>query len=337
MDRTAPRAAALVIASAAALAFMGCASTPRPDAGEDDPVVQLSPAEAAAQTYARGEALAQQGLTDQALAEFERAILENPELTVAYLGAGEIHRQRGDFTRAEQSFARAASLEPRNFDAQYMHALSLQLLNRLEEAIRAYLRALSIEPNDFEANLNVATAYLQLAEPREALVYGLRAVRIDGNSAAARVNLAAVYAALDEHEMAVTEYQQAAELMTLTPELLLSLADSLGKVGRYAEMESTLERVVQTERSAVALERLGSARFRLRKYPSALAAFREAVAVDPNHYPALNGIAVCRLNDFLWSDRTDLEAHREAIDTMRQSLRINRDQPKIVELLARYK
>ena len=282
------------------------------------------------------ERLREAGRVDDALTYFALAIEDNPTLTTAYIGMGQIYQQRGNHYEAERRFRVAAQQEPRNFDAQYGHGLALQMLNRLSDAIRAYLRALSIAPDDFDANMNLATAYLQMNEPRQALPYARKAVELDGSVGNARVNLGAVYAALEWHNEAVRQYQSAAELMELTPPLLLNLATSLGKSERYIEMANTLEQLVRIEPSAAAWERLGFARFRLRRYESALDAFRESVAVDADHYPALNGIGVCLLNKYVLSQRQDTEARREAVEAFRRSLRVNRRQPKIVDLLSRY-
>lgn len=276
------------------------------------------------------------GDLDAALAAFERAIAVNPELTVAYLGAGDIYRKRGDLPSAERRYAKAAEVDPANFDAQYLHGLTLHMLDRLAEAVRAYLRALAIRPHDLDANLNAATAYLELGEPRQALVYGVRAVRLNSSHGPARANLGAIYAALGDHQAAVTEYQQAAELMDLTPQLLLNMADSLSRIGRHEEAINTLERVIRLEPSAMAYERLGAASFRMRDYARAQESFELALEFDPNHYPALNGLAVARLNSYLWSNRTDTRARDEAIRLMRRSLQIQQDQPRILELLRRY-
>ncbi|MFO0836771.1 MAG: tetratricopeptide repeat protein [Phycisphaerales bacterium] len=288
------------------------------------------------QALNRAEALKRQGMLDKAREEFEKAIAINPNLTVAYLGAGDIYREQGDYKNAESRYSRAAQIEPGNFDAQYLHGLTLQLLNRLGEAVRAYLRALTIRPDDFSANLNLATAYLQLGEPAQALPYAQRAVKIDTSSGPARTNLGSVYAALGRHAEAVSEYQQASELADLTPPLLLNLADSLGKIGRYEEMVNTLTRLLELQPSAAGFERLGSAQFRLRKYPEAEAAFRKSIELDPGYFPALNGVAVCCLNRYVWSDKTDEAARTEAVDLFRRSLAIDKRQPKIVELLSRY-
>lgn len=299
-----------------------------------EPAVHLPPPVSDPVAHARK--LEQQGDLEAARREFERAIAENPRLTVAYLGAGDIYRKQGDYAAAEQRYGKAAELEPRNFDAQYLHGLSLHMLNRLGEAVRAYLRALTARPDDFSANMNLATAYLQLQEPRQGLPYAERAVKVDPTSSPARANLGAIYAALDRHQDAITEYQQAAELAQLSAPLLINLADSLGKIGRYEEMVNTLQQLVATDPSASAYERLGSGLFRLRRYDQAEGAFRESMALDGAYYPAVNGIAVCLLNRWVWSSNSDEVARNEAIMLLRKSLVLEKRQPRIIELLGRY-
>jgi tetratricopeptide (TPR) repeat protein len=284
----------------------------------------------------RGQQLLKQGNSEAALKEFERAIAINPKLTVAYLRAGDIYREQGDYTAAERRYGTAAQVEPASFDAQYLHGLALQLLNRYSDAVRAYIRALTINPRDFNANLNLATTYLQLGEPQQALAYAQRAVELDPKNSAARSNLGAAYSALDRHSEAVTEYLQALELAPLSGPLLLNLANSLGRAGRYEEMVNTLDQLTRTEPTAVAFERLGAGHFYLRKYPESLAAYRKAVEIDPNHFPAWNGIGVNLMNQWIFSDQRDEPARQEALEAWRRSVQIERNQPKIMELLGRY-
>ena len=62
-----------------------------------------------------------------------------------------------------------------------------------------------------------------------------------------------------------------------------------------------------------------------------------AVPTSVGYGAAFNGVAVCELNQYLWSSKTDGGARERAVAAMRQSLRIERKQPRIVELLRRYK
>jgi tetratricopeptide (TPR) repeat protein len=301
------------------------------------PKIPTTSEQRAQQALDRGLEAQATGDIDAALAEFERAIAVNPELTTAYIRAGDVYRDRSDFANAELRYGQAAQIEPRNFDAQYLHGLVLQLMNRLDEAVRAYLRALAVRPESFEANMNLGTSYLQMGEPDQALAYSQRAVRVNPNSGPARVNLGAVYAELDQHAEAVVEFQQAAELLPEPDDkLLLNMAESLGRLDRYAEMSATLDQLIRVAPSAVAFERLGSALFRQRDYAASLDAFERSLGYDPTYYPALNGVAVCQLNNYLWSGKTDRAALTQAVEALRKSLQAEGRQPQIVELLRRY-
>ncbi|MCC5823560.1 MAG: tetratricopeptide repeat protein [Planctomycetes bacterium] len=272
-----------------------------------------------------------------ALAELERAIAFNPRFTPALLEAGDLHFELGEIAMAERSFAAAARTEPRNFDAQFRHAGVLHQLGRMDEAVRAYLRALAVRPNEYDAMLGLSTAYLEARNPEQALPYAQRATRSRPRSGEARMHLGNTLAALNRHEEAVVEYRQAAELLPRpAPGLLLNMAESFNQLGRYAEMVGALTEVVAAEPSPVAYERLGSGLFRLRRYDESLRAFARAVEMDPTYAPALNGVAVCELNNYLWSGKSDGAARERAVEAMRASIRIDRSQPRIVELLRRY-
>ena len=284
----------------------------------------------------RAEEALDVGDREEAVRLLAAAIEQNPTLTVAYVKLGDLEMEAGDYTEAERLFSEAARQQPREFDHQYKHGLALHFLNRLRDAVRAYLRALALRPDDFDGNLNLSTAYLQLNEAAQSLPYARRAVNADPQSGRARANLGAVLSSLGRHDEAVMAYQAAAELMELTPELLLNLATSLGRLERYAEMLNTLERARELEPTAATWERVGFARFKLRDYDGAQAAFRRAVDTDASHYPALNGLGVCLLNDWITTGRENKDLKREAIGVLRRSLRLNSRQPRIVELVSRY-
>ncbi|HYC99658.1 MAG TPA: tetratricopeptide repeat protein, partial [Phycisphaerales bacterium] len=267
-----------------------------------------------------GEAALDAGNNAAAMEEFAKAIAINPTLTDAHMGMGDIYRIEGDFAKAEKSYGEAARLAPKNFDAQYYHGLMLHLLDRVTDAVGAYLQALSVKPEDFQTNLNLSVAYYQLGETTQAYTFGERAVKIDPRNGPARVNLAAVYADLGRHEEAVTEFQQSFELVESTPRILLAYAESLRALGRYGEMRSTLDQLVKKVPSAAAWERLGYAQFKLGDYAGAAASFDSSLKVDPDYFPALNGVAVCRLNDYLSSSKRDDAARQEAVAALRRSL-----------------
>lgn len=290
----------------------------------------------AERAFLAGQRAVAEGDLERALAEFQRAIDVNPDLTGAHLAVGDLYRMQGEYGRAEGAYRRAAQIDPRAFAAQYYHGLMLHLLNRVSEAIQAYLRALAIEPDDFRTNLNLGQAYYQLDENNQALRYALRAVEINPRDGNARLSLGAIYGALGRHREAVLEYTQASELMDLTPKLLLKWAESLGVLNRWSEMASALERMIQTEPSPLAFERLGVAMFRLERYDEALMNFEKALAIDPDYYQALNGRGVCLLNRWLLSNKQDQSAREQGLASLRRSIKVRPSQPEVIDLLTRY-
>lgn len=284
----------------------------------------------------RGKLLKDQGLSDEALAQFLTAIEENPLLTSAYMEAGDVLEEKGNLPEAEKKFAKASELEPFNFLAQFKHAKILQELQQFTKAIQSYLRALQLRPDSFEGNNGLAATYLQAGEPREALPYAQRAVELNPEDYSARTTLGAIYAALNDHESAIVEYQQAAEMGELSPKLLINLAESYGKTRRYDEMVNTLDEVVRREPSAAAYERMGSGLFRLGRFDEALESFTKATELDKDHYPAFNGVGVCLLQRWLASGQTDKLARDEGLRALRRSLQIKKDQPRVLELVGRH-
>lgn len=288
--------------------------------------------------------LLEQGLTEQALQAFEKAIAENPLAVTAFVSAGDIYYSKGDIVTAQKRFEAAALVDPSDFGANYKNGLMLHLSRRVGEAVAAYLKALRINPYDFNANLNTGTAFLQLKEPQQALTFAEKAVELDKQSAKARANLGAVFAELGRHADAVAQYRVAAQLEELSPPLLLNLANSLGKMDppQYGQMLNTLDELLRRDPTPIAHERRAYALFKLGRRDESLSACRAALSLDANHYPALNILGVIRLNDWLSGEKDpanqkgDEAALQEALASFRRSLKIEGNQIRIKELLGMY-
>ena len=90
---------------------------------------------------------ATEGEYSDALEIFHAILEDNPTSGDAYLGIGDVYLEQKDYLKAEPALARAAKLEPRSYQAQFQHGLSLQMLDRFLEAVQAYHRALTIDPD----------------------------------------------------------------------------------------------------------------------------------------------------------------------------------------------
>jgi len=278
-----------------------------------------------------------QGDYDEAMKMFKEVLHQNPVATDALVGIGDICLIKKEWNKAEPVFARAAKLEPRNFDAQYGHAVSLQMMKKYIDAVRAYHRALTINPEDVGANTNIATTYLQMGRPQSALVFAERAVDLDGGIAPTQITLAATYQLLNRPQDALNAYIAASEVMeNPSPQLMRNIIYLLTQEKRYQEVVNTTEQLVQVDPTTNTYEQLGWAEFRLGDYESSLEAYKTAVEYDEQNWRALNGIGVNELNHWLLGDRADIESFQSARLTFRRSLEINPDQPRVITLVLRY-
>jgi tetratricopeptide (TPR) repeat protein len=312
----------------------GCQSTPESVASSGDPAV---PTEEQARRMAEAKALTASGRYDDALGIFQDILAENPMITQAYLGIGEIYMVTDDYESAEPAYRRAARLEPRSFEAQYGHGLALQMLQRFVDAVRAYQRALTIKPDDPKTNLNIATTYLQMERADEAIGYAQKAVELAPSNGGAYANLGAVYERLGYYEESVDAYIKALEIMGNRPPLMLNLVNVQAQLSRYAEAANTAKTLIRIEPSAAAYERLGWCAFKLRDYDLSRESSHSAVDLDPDYWPAWNGIGVNALNTWLLSKKRDTAAQLEARDAFRESLRANPEQMRLVQLMSNYK
>ncbi len=288
-------------------------------------------------TVQAAEIAREYGDYDEALRLFKEVLSVNPVATAAYVGIGDMYLAKKEWGLAEPVFARAAKLEPRNFDAQYGHGVSLQMMRRFVEAIRAYHRALTITPEDLGANLNIATTYLQMGRPKSAVVFAQRAVEECGEDAPAHITLAATYQLLGQSDDALAEYITASELMDEpSPQLMRNIIYLLTQEKRYREVVNTTEQLVRVDPSSVSYEQLGWAQFRLGDYGASIDAYKTAVEFDEENWRALNGIGVNALNTWLLSNRRNLDAYEDSRWAFRRALSLNPDQPKVITLVLRY-
>lgn len=285
---------------------------------------------------AEAHAFLDQGWDASALAAFGMAIEENPNLTEAHLGMGNLYRKDGELHLAERSYERAVGIAPESFDANYYLGLVRHLQGKVEQAVSSYLRAIVISPGDAGANRNLAAAMLQLNRPADALPYAQRAVELSPSNQAAWANLGAICNLLGRYEQAIDAYRGAAEHGPAAPPILLGLGHAHLKLEHYDRALVVFERLNREGDSVVAQERIGYIRYRQKQYDAALEAYDAAVKQQPRDTASLNGLGVCLMTLYLQSDRDDRTHWRRALDAWRQSLRVDPGQTRIVDLLARY-
>ncbi|MCP4839456.1 MAG: tetratricopeptide repeat protein [Planctomycetes bacterium] len=268
---------------------------------------------------------------------FEEILSVEPENVPAWIGMGDAYGEMGEWDHAEPAFAEASRLKPESYDAQFGHGLALQMLNRVIEAVAAYHRALTIDPMSGNASLGVATSYLQLEEPQHALPFAERAVELDPDDGRAWISLGAAAEQVGDHEKALDAYLAASERLEASPELKHNLLHAYARAKRYQEVVGIARSMLADQANADAAERMGWAYFRLGNYEKSANAYRRAVEIDPPMWRAWNGLGVTALNRWLLSEQADEKSRLEASAAFTTSLRLQPDQPKVAQLIERYR
>ncbi len=321
--------------------LVGCGPRPAGSTGSDargGKAVTVNPEQQArAQSWVKeADRLKDEGYTAQALAAFNQAVEENPKLTAAYLGIGDIYRERAVYEEADQAYRKAIVSDPNNFDARYFLGLTNHLQGNLEQAIASYKRALRINPDSYLANRDMGAAVLQSGKPEEALEFARRAVELNPESQPGWANLAAAYSLTGEYEKAVEAYRQTLELGTPAMPVLLGLADAHIKLGNYQRAENVLRAIEREGGDPIARERMGLVMFKQRKFDSAAEAYRSALTDNAEDTAALNGLGVSLMAIYLRDGENDEDTRREALALWRKSLSLRPEQGVLIDLISRY-
>ena len=300
-------------------------------------VLRIEPSERESGRLATaGEAAAREDY-DLALRIFRELLQENPTLADAYTGMGSVLEQQGEIERAEPAYARAAALNPEDFAAQSGHGRVLEALGRTREAMRAVQRALAIRPRDLDANVAMSRLLLATQQADAAVNFAERAVEADPQSGRAHLILARAYSVAGRSADSIRSYETACELIEPPVEVMFALINAYAEAKRYREAANAAEALTKTAPSAAAYERLGWSLFRLNEFKPSDDAYRKSIELDPEYWPALNGVGVNALNAWIRGGRRPDDPLRAAARAMLQrSLRSNGDQPKVGALLLKY-
>ena len=162
---------------------------PKPPTNRGRPSARQDISEA--QGYAaRGQALARSGKTDEALAEFERALALDPYNARALYGRGLIHQGERKHQQAIEDFSAANGLKPQRIEPLLARAKSYLALDKAKEAAADLDEAVQADPNSAPAWSARGVAYERLGDKASASASYSRALALRPGTKPARSGLA---------------------------------------------------------------------------------------------------------------------------------------------------
>ncbi|MEE8523212.1 MAG: tetratricopeptide repeat protein [Thermoanaerobaculia bacterium] len=136
--------------------------------------------------FGRGNRALVNGLLDQAVDQFRRAIETDPELTEARRNLAVALRQQGDLDGSLQELRDAADVDPDNVWVQLDLGNAYRAKGLAEQAIESYERAVALAPDFASAHFNLANALIGLERWSQARPHLEAALALDPRDGRAR-------------------------------------------------------------------------------------------------------------------------------------------------------
>lgn len=133
----------------------------------------------AAAWYYRGMANRRAGNLSQAIADYTAAVEAEPDYPVAFYARGVVHRELEDYQEARRDYDRAIELEPEDADFYYARGVVCAYLGEYAAAIADFQECVSLNPAHANAYYNMGRAYWQTYQWKEGLESYDAALEID--------------------------------------------------------------------------------------------------------------------------------------------------------------
>jgi tetratricopeptide (TPR) repeat protein len=122
--------------------------------------------------YVRASALDEDPASfEQAVALYEKAILLDPGLAIAYTNLGNVRFRMGDEPGAEELYRRALEIDTRQPEAHYNLGYVLLERGLAQQAVSYFEAAIKADPRFADAHYNLAMAYESLGDKARARVH----------------------------------------------------------------------------------------------------------------------------------------------------------------------
>jgi tetratricopeptide (TPR) repeat protein len=192
-----------------------------------------------------GVANSKLGRHEDAIANYKKAILVNPEFAGGHYNLGNAYRDLGRPEDAAACYARTIQIKPDFVDAHLNLGNIYKNLGRFEDAIANYAKALDLRPDYAHGHNNLGDALNDLGRYDEAIVKFIAALQIQPDLAEAHNNLGNAYKHLGRHEDAVASYEKAADIKPDYADAYNNLGAAFTDLGRREDAIASYSRALE--------------------------------------------------------------------------------------------
>lgn len=229
-----------------------------------------------------GVALDKQGKLEEASVHFSQALRIKPHFALAHNNIGEVLLKKGETEEAILHFSKALKLKPQFALVHYNFGNAMSKQGKLNEAISHYSEAIRLNPDDDRVHNNLAAALFTEGKNDEAIIHYSEAIRLNPNEDKAHYNLADVLARQGKHALAKEHLTEAIRINPDDEDLSLLMGRILEQQGSIKELITFYNQVVQTKPdNDMAHNNLGVVLEKEGRLDEAILHFTRAVQINP--------------------------------------------------------
>ncbi|MFO8085270.1 MAG: tetratricopeptide repeat protein [Desulfobacterales bacterium] len=234
-----------------------------------------------------GDKLYHQGHIEEAVSDFEQALLIDPKNVNVINSLGVCFGVKGEHQMAIDMFEKAMRIAPDDVMAPYNAGLAYLMNGDQDKALQFFLKAYALDQNQFEVVIQLGRLYLETKEPEKARDYLENAVAIDAKSGSAQRFLGECYSELNFYDKAVESYSKAIKLNANDAYSLSALACLYAHQGVNRDIAIVFgkQSVDLSPSTALFRQRLGKVYYLLKMYEEALKEFQCATSLGHDCQP----------------------------------------------------
>ncbi|MCK6544330.1 tetratricopeptide repeat protein [Myxococcota bacterium] len=216
------------------------------------------------------------------------------------LGAANALFAKNDFAGAVSAYDAILAAEPNNDTVAFNRAVALQRAGRLDEAKKVYLALLAKDANDVEATLNLGAIYKAEDKIDDGIALYTKFLKNDEYNSRVLNNLSVFYRLKKQHAKAIDTLRKLLMRDQRNVDAYKNLALVYYDQKKFKLTQTILANAAKMAEKAGKKDpdifvNIGMLQIALGDNGKAMAAFKEAVGVDPNHVVANYNIGALAL------------------------------------------
>jgi len=213
---------------------------------------------------------------------------------------------QGNISQTKLLLNNVLKIQPKNFHALHIMAVTLGIENKHSEALNLLLRAVKINPSDSYVNFNLAKALSEIGNDLDSIKYHQAATRIAPKHSEAWLNFGKSLFQLNRYDEALANYDKAIQLKPDYAEARSNKGVTLHDLRRYDEALANYDKAIQLKPDyAEAWSNKGITLSELKQYEEAIAHYDKAIRFKPNNDWYLGDLLCAQMKICSWSDLTE--------------------------------